>query len=320
MKTILVTGSAGFIGFHVAKRLLEKGNKIIGVDDFNDYYDVSLKEDRNRILEKFEQFSSFRNNIADSESLEKIFKSHPIDSICHLAAQAGVRYSITNPFIYEEVNIKGFLNILELARKYSIKNIIYASSSSVYGNNLMSESGFSEEEEVNQPISIYGVTKRADELLAYSYHNLYKINMTGLRFFTVYGPWGRPDMAYFSFTDAIRKGKKIEVYNEGKMQRDFTYIDDIAEGVISGIDKGYPYEIFNLGNSHTILLIEFINIIEKELGIKANIDFKPIQPGDLQNTHANIAKARKMLNFDPKVDIHEGMSKFIKWYKEYYKK
>ncbi len=315
---IIITGSAGFIGFHVAKKLLEEGRTVIGVDNMNDYYDPSLKEARNKILQQYNSYTFYQVDITDNQALESIFRSHKIDKICHLAAQAGVRYSLENPYIYVDVNIKGFLNILEMAKKYKVKDVVYASSSSVYGNNAMSEGGFSEKDEVSKQISLYGFTKRANELLAYTYHHLYQMNFTGLRFFTVYGPWGRPDMAYFSFTKAILEGRPIKVYNFGKMKRDFTYIDDAVYGVIKALDQPYPYEIFNIGNSHTVELNYFIQCLENEVGKKAIIDPQPLQPGDVLETFANISHARKMLDFTPTTKIEEGLRKFVRWYKDYF--
>ncbi|HVZ58236.1 MAG TPA: SDR family NAD(P)-dependent oxidoreductase, partial [Patescibacteria group bacterium] len=241
---VLVTGSAGFIGFHVTKRLLARGESVIGIDNLNDYYSVALKHDRNKILRENKNYQFFQLDISHAEEVMEVFAQITTDKICHLAAQAGVRYSLQNPQIYVDTNVKGFVNILEAAREHDIKDIVYASSSSVYGNNTMPPTGFSERDAVNQPISMYGMTKRANELTAYTYHHLYQMNLTGLRFFTAYGPWGRPDMAYYSFTKAILDGKPIKVFNHGKMKRDFTYIDDVVDGVIKAIDSPYGYEIF----------------------------------------------------------------------------
>jgi UDP-glucuronate 4-epimerase len=318
-KTILVTGSAGFIGFHVSNRLLEMGYGVIGVDNLNNYYEVSLKESRNKILLNHNNYLFEKLDISDSEGLRKTLSRHRVDKICHLAAQAGVRYSISNPLVYEQSNIKGFLSVLELAREKNIEDFIYASSSSVYGNNTMPKKGFSELDAVDKPISLYGATKRADELMAYAYSNLFQINCVGLRFFTAYGPWGRPDMAYFSFTKSISENKPIDVYNFGKMRRDFTYIEDIVDGVIAAIEKPFRYKIFNLGNSNTVELRHFIECLEKILNKKAIINYLPQQKGDLLETFANINLARKELGFSPKTSIEEGLGKFIKWYKEYYR-
>lgn len=318
-KTILVTGSAGFIGFHVTKKLLETGNKVIGVDSLNNYYEPKLKKDRNKILLESKNYKFYKLNLKNEKELKKIFTENKIDKICHLAAQAGVRYSLENPLAYEESNLKGFINIIECTRHFKIKDFIYASSSSVYGKNEMDKKGFKESDEVNQPISLYAATKKANELIAYNYHHLFGINCTGLRFFTVYGPYGRPDMAIYIFTKNILAGKSIDVYNHGKMFRDFTYVGDIVDGIIKSLEKSYPYEIFNLGDSDTIELKYLITNIEQNLKQKAKINFKPIQPGDVEKTFANISKAKKMLGFNPKTKIEEGVKNFIEWYKEYYK-
>lgn len=318
-KTILVTGSAGFIGFHVAKRLLEEGYTVIGIDNFSPYYSLELKKDRNRILQTFDSYIFYKTDIINDKKIQNVLHEHKIQTICHLAAQAGVRYSLEKPLAYESSNVQGFLTILENAKKYNIPHIVYASSSSVYGNNTMPKKGFSERDPVNEPISVYGATKRADELLAYTYHSLYGMKMTGLRFFTVYGPWGRPDMSYYKFVEAIIQETPIEIYNNGKMKRDFTYIDDIVEGVISAIYTPFANEIFNLGNSHTIELSYFISCLEKELGKKAKKKFKPLQPGDLIHTFANIEKAKKYLHFHPKISVEKGLKNFVEWYTMYKK-
>ncbi|MBI5045171.1 MAG: NAD-dependent epimerase/dehydratase family protein [Candidatus Levybacteria bacterium] len=317
---VLVTGSAGFVGFHVAKRLLERGENVIGVDNLNDYYDVSLKKDRNSFLLKDRKYSFHQIDISNASEVEKLMQGSKIDRICHLAAQAGVRYSLVNPALYTRTNIEGFINIIESAKKHNINEIVYASSSSVYGNNPMPSNGFSESDAVNQPISVYGMTKRANELTAYAYHHLYGINFTGLRFFTAYGPWGRPDMAYFSFTKAILENKPIKVFNEGNMRRDFTYIDDVVDGVIKALEKPFPYEIFNIGNSRTVELSYLIGCIERELHKKAILDMQPLQPGDVTETFANISHAEEFLGFRPKIAIDDGLKEFIRWYNEYYGK
>ncbi|MFH0818680.1 MAG: GDP-mannose 4,6-dehydratase [Patescibacteria group bacterium] len=314
---ILITGSAGFIGFHTAKKLLERGDNVIGIDNFNDYYDVSLKEARNKILETFPNFKLYRLDFSDLKRLEQVFKSEKIEKICHLGAQAGVRYSLENPHAYEITNISGTLNLLEMARNYKIKDFVFASSSSVYGDNK--KVPFSESDNVDNPISIYAATKKADELMAYTYHHLYGLNCTGLRFFTVYGPWGRPDMALFKFIKLITAGKEIPVYGNGQHKRDFTYIEDIISGVLSAIDNPFGYEIINLGNNQPITLKYFIEIIEKELNQKASKKMLPKQPGDVDETYADIIKAKKLLNYEPKTSIEDGVKKFIEWYKEYYK-
>ena len=314
--TILITGAAGFIGFYCAKKLLQNGVNVIGIDNFNDYYDPKLKEARIKILEKLDGFKLYRLDFSDREKLSVVFKENKIDKILHLGAQAGVRYSLTNPFAYEQSNLAGTLNIFEGARENQIKDIVYASSSSVYGMNK--KVPFSETDNVDHPISLYAATKKANELMAYTYHHLYGLNCTGLRFFTVYGPWGRPDMAYFSFTQAILSGKTIKVFNHGDLRRDFTYIDDIVEGVIKCIDNPFPYEVINLGNNQPVALLDFIQTIEKELGQEAKKEMLPMQPGDVKETYADIDKAKKLLGYEPKTDIKEGINKFIKWYKEYY--
>ncbi|MDD4332935.1 MAG: SDR family NAD(P)-dependent oxidoreductase [Patescibacteria group bacterium] len=318
-KTILITGSAGFIGFYAAKKLLENNYRVIGVDNLNNYYDVNLKKARNKILLKNKNYKFYRTDIKNYHALEKIFKENKIDKILHLAAQAGVRYGVSHPFVYEESNLKGFLNILECARHNRTKNFVYASSSSVYGGNIMPKSGFSENDSVNQPVSLYATTKRSNELMAYAYHNLYGLNCTGLRFFTVYGPWGRPDMAYFSFTKKITNNDRIEIFNYGKMRRDFTYVDDIVAGIITALNRSFAYEIINLGNSRPEELKYFIELIEKNLGKQAKKKYLPLQPGDVLATYANISKAKKLLNFCPKTKIEEGIKNFVQWYREYYK-
>jgi len=312
---ILVTGSAGFIGFHLSKSLLERGERVVGLDNLNDYYSKKLKYDRNSILEKYDSYKFYHNDLCDIKALKKIFKNK-IDKICHLAAQAGVRYSIEDPYPYQKSNLEGFTNILEMARIYEIDNFVFASSSSVYGGNK--KIPYSVDDNVMKPISFYGATKVANELMAYSYHYLYNISTCGLRFFTVYGPWGRPDMAYFNFTDNILKGNPIDVFNKGDMKRDFTYIDDIINGVVSSLEKSFDFEIFNLGNNKPINLLDFISILEEKLGKKAKKNILPIQPGDMKETYADISKSKKILGFEPRTNITEGLSKFIEWYKNYY--
>lgn len=312
---ILVTGSAGFIGFHLCVKLLEQGYNVIGIDNFNDYYSPLIKKARSKILRKHKNFIEKRLNLEDYSKLEIIFKEFKISVVCNLAAQAGVRYSLTHPFVYEKSNIAAFLNLLELVRHFKIPKIVFASSSSVYGGNK--KIPFSEEDKVDTPISLYAVTKRTDELMAYSYSYLYGFQSIGLRFFTVYGPWGRPDMALWLFTEAILSGQKIKVFNHGNMKRDFTYIDDIVSGVIAAIfskDLG-KYEIFNLGNCKSEPLMKMISIIEKELGKETKKEMLPMQPGDVPESFADIEKARKKLGFDPKISIEQGIPNFIKWYK-----
>jgi len=312
MKTILITGVAGFIGFHVAKKLIETGNKVIGIDDLNDYYDVSLKENRLNTLRKHENFKFYKEDISNEINIEE-----NIDIICHLAAQAGVRYSIDNPSIYEKSNNLGTLRIFEYARKKNIKKIVYASSSSVYGN--QKETPFKEDMQLDKPISLYAATKKNNELMAYTYHHLFGIKMIGLRFFTVYGPHGRPDMAIFKFTKNILEGKEIEVYNNGELYRDFTYVDDVVSGVIASLEKDFEYEIFNLARGETIKLTRFIEAIEKATNKKAITKNKEMQPGDVNTTSGDITKAKKMLNYEPRTSIDEGVKRFVEWYKEYYK-
>ncbi|MDD3284436.1 MAG: NAD-dependent epimerase/dehydratase family protein [Patescibacteria group bacterium] len=313
---ILVTGGAGFIGFHLCKKLLENNENIIIIDNFNDYYDIKLKRDRIFELKKFGNFKIYEIDISEFNNLKNVFSENKIDKICHLAAQAGVRYSIENPFVYEHTNNLGTLNLLELCKKFNIKNFIYASSSSVYGGN--DSEIFSEIDNVDKPISLYAATKKTNELYAYTYHHLYNINCTGLRFFTAYGPWGRPDMAYFKFTKNILEKKEIEIYNNGEMMRDFTYIDDIVLGIINALEKCYPYEIFNLGNNNPIKLLNFVEIIEKCLDKKSIQKMMPLQDGDVIKTCANIDKAKKMLDFNPKIDMNTGIKNFINWYIKYY--
>jgi UDP-glucuronate 4-epimerase len=316
-QTTLVTGAAGFIGFNLCEKLLEKGNRVIGLDNLNPYYDVSLKKARLERLKSHEEFFFNKADIEDLPKLKKIFRDQPIDRICNLAAQAGVRYSLIDPFSYQKSNLEGFLNLLEMAREHRVSNFVYASSSSVYGKN--DTYPFSTEDRVETPVSLYGATKKANELMAHAYSHLFNIPCTGLRYFTVYGPWGRPDMALFIFTDAILKNKPIKVYNHGRMKRDFTYIDDIVDGTIAALDRPFPYEVFNLGNSNVIGLLDFIRVIEEGLGKKAKKEMLPMQPGDVPETSADIQKSRDMLGFNPKTSIKEGVGKFLTWYREYYK-
>ena len=314
---ILVTGSAGFIGSNVSKALLERGDEVVGFDNFNDYYDVSLKEYRNKELEGYESFKLYRANIEDKKELEKIFKKEKIDKVCHLAAQAGVRYSIENPYVYGITNLAGFINIIHLSKEADIKHFVYASSSSVYGDN--EKVPYSETDSVEQPISLYAATKRANELIAYTYHHLYDMKTIGLRFFTVYGPAGRPDMAYFKFANKMVKGEEIDVYNYGKeLKRDFTYIDDIVDGVLKAIDCDYENEIFNLGKGSPDELGVFINLLEKHMEIKAKKNLLPMQQGDVMITYADTSKTERMLGYKPSITMDEGLERFVEWYKEYY--
>lgn len=315
-KTILVTGSAGFIGFHLSRRLLELGYIVIGVDNLNPYYDVSLKKARLKLIIEHPNFHFYKQDIQDLKGLKEIFNKHRIHRICNLAAQAGVRHSLKDPFSYEKSNLKGFLNLLEISKDYGIENFVYASSSSVYGN--IKKRPFSEEDRVDHPVSLYGATKKANELMAYAYHHLFKIPCTGLRYFTVYGPWGRPDMALFIFTKAILNNKPINVFNYGRMKRDFTYIDDVIEGTISALDKPFDYEIFNIGNANTVELLDFIKIIEEELGMEARKVMMPLQAGDVLETSAEISHSREKLGYNPRTSLREGIRRFIQWYREYY--
>lgn len=311
---ILVTGGAGFIGFWTAKKLIERGDNVIIIDDLNPYYDTTLKKARlnNLDTENFHQV-----DLSDYEKLKEVFKKHKIDKICHLAAQAGVRYSLENPFQYERSNGLGTLNLLELCKEFNIKDFIFASSSSVYGGNK--KQPFSEDDSVDNPISLYAATKKYNELQAHVYHHLHGINCTGLRFFTVYGPYGRPDMALFKFTKNILEGKPIEVYNHGDMKRDFTYIEDITKGVLSAIDNPFPYEIFNLARGEKIPLMDFIKEIETQLGKQAKKEYLPLQPGDVPETSADISKAKRYFNYQPQTSVKEGVKKFVEWYREFYK-
>ena len=331
---ILVTGAAGFIGYHLVQSLLKDDHEIIGLDNFNSYYDVNLKRARiNQIHNK--KFSMFEIDLVDNKSLESLFKKNDFDVVVNLAAQAGVRYSLTNPEKYIESNIIGFTNILEACRHNKIPNLVYASSSSVYGMN--SEVPFSEDHSVDHPVSLYAATKRSNELMAHTYSHLFDLPTTGLRFFTVYGPWGRPDMALFLFTKAILDEEPIQVFNDGKMIRDFTYIDDIVSGVKGAIlnsskvaesdnlklkpsISSAPYRIFNLGNNQPVTLENFINAIEASAGKKAIKEYLPMQPGDVKKTFANIDKAGESLGFVPSTSIEEGVKKFVDWYIEYYER
>lgn len=313
---ILVTGAAGFIGFHLCKELLKNGVSVVGYDSVNDYYDPSLKEARLKILAKSENFTFYRSDLCDFNALEKVFEKHAVQKVCNLAAQAGVRYSLINPFAYQKSNLEGFLNIIELSKRAEVKNFVYASSSSVYGNNK--KLPFSVKDNVDHPISLYAASKKANELIAHTYSHLFQLPTTGLRFFTVYGPYGRPDMALFIFTKKILAGEPIDVYNNGNMRRDFTYIDDIINGIIAALDIPSDYEIFNLGNHRSENLMDFIRLIEKNLGRQAKINFAPIQPGDVPETFADIDHARKKLGFNPSTGIELGIKRFIDWYKDYY--
>ena len=321
--TILVTGIAGFIGSHLAKNLLKRGESILGIDNLSDYYDVNLKKDRLNNLKTYKNLTFENIDISNYDDLEKVIKKYKISKVCHLAAQAGVRYSLEAPMEYIKSNIVGHLNILEICRNLNIKNLVYASSSSVYGGNT--KVPFSTEDRVDTPVSLYAATKRSDELMSYTYNHLYGINTIGLRFFTVYGPWGRPDMATWIFTKKIINGDPIEVYNNGVMERDFTYIDDIISGTISILDSCKQEtsqnfsKVYNIGNNKPENLLDFISIIEDYLGIKAIKVMKPLQKGDVANTYADISAIKLDFNFIPKTKIIEGIPKFIDWYKSYHK-
>ncbi len=313
---ILVTGSAGFIGYHLCKSLLNDNYDVLGIDNINDYYDVNLKKSRLNELSKNKNFIFKKIDIIDKEKLSKSFKEFQPNIVVNLAAQAGVRYSIENPYAYMDSNLIGFLNIIELCRQLDTDGFIYASSSSVYGKNK--KTPFSEEARVDSPMSLYAATKRSNELIAYSYSDLYKLKTTGLRFFTAYGPWGRPDMALFIFTKNILDKKPIDVFNNGNMKRDFTYIDDIISGIRSAIDHNYKCEIFNIGNNRSEKLLDMISIIEKELNIKSIINFKSIQKGDVIESYSDIGKSAKMLGYKPLTSINKGIPLFIEWYKNYF--
>ena len=315
-KKILVTGSAGFIGYHLCKSLLDDDYEILGIDNINDYYDSNLKLARLEQLKAYKNFKFEKVDIANRESLTKVFTDFNPKKVVNLAAQAGVRYGSENPYVYMESNLVGFLNIIELCRHNDVKSFIYASSSSVYGSNK--KIPFSVEDRVDKPIALYGATKKANELIAYSYSDLYDLHTTGLRYFTVYGPFGRPDMAMFIFTKNILEGKPISVFNNGNMKRDFTYIDDIIKGTRAAIENNYKCQIFNLGNHKSEQLMDMIALIEKELGKKAKIDFQPMQLGDVKESFADISHSKKLLGFEPKTNLDIGIKKFINWYKNHY--
>lgn len=312
---ILITGTSGFIGFHTAKSLLERGETIVGIDNENDYYDVNLKETRRAILEQYPNFSFYKGDIADFSFLEKVFETEKPEKVLNLAAQAGVRYSLINPFAYVQTNLIGFHNIIELSKRYAVKNFVYASSSSVYGKNK--KQPYSVEDKVDHPMSLYAATKKSNELIAHAYSHLFNLPTTGIRFFTVYGPYGRPDMAYFSFSKKILKKETIDVFNYGKSVRDLMYIDDIVDGVVRCLDNSFQYEVFNLGNDNPITLEYMISLIEKGLGETAEKNYLPAQPGDVDETWADIEYSKKMLNWEPKVRVEEGMEKTMTWLKSY---
>ena len=335
-KNNIVTGSAGFIGSSLCVKLLERGDSIIGIDNHNDYYDPKIKEARLERLKEYSNYKHYRLDLCDQKSLEDVFKYYKPVKVVNLAAQAGVRYSIENPLAYINSNIVGFAHILENCRKYKVEHLVYASTSSVYGANT--KMPFSEHDSVNHPLSVYAASKKSNELMAHSYSYLYQLSTTGLRFFTVYGPWGRPDMALFKFTKDILKEKPIDVFNYGKHSRDFTYIDDIVEGVIKTFDNPatanenwnsnqpdpasskVPWRIYNIGNNKPVKLMDYINALEQSLGKKAKINFLPLQPGDVPDTYANIDNLNEKFNYKPSTSVAEGVSNFVKWYNDYYKK
>ncbi len=334
MKKILITGAAGFIGLHLSRTLLNGGALITGIDNLNDYYDVNLKHARLSLLKKYHNFKFFKGSIENRELIENIFEEGGFDVVVNLAAQAGVRYSLKNPYSYIDSNIVGFTNILEECRKNGVKHLVFASSSSIYGTNA--KIPFAVCDNVDHPVSLYAASKKANELMAHTYAHLYGLPCTGIRFFTVYGPWGRPDMAYFSFTKAILEEKTIDVYNYGNMKRDFTYIDDIVAGVVRIIDKiplpnpdwdrnkpdpgsSYaPYKIYNIGNNNPVALMRFIEVLEENLGKKATKNMLPMQPGDVPVTYADINDLIKDVGFKPTTSIEKGINTFVEWYRSYY--
>ena len=333
-KPVLITGVAGFIGFHLAKRLLKDGFTVVGIDNMNSYYDVKLKEARLEELKPFENFSFFKTDLADASGLGEIFKNNEFDVVVNMAAQAGVRYSLENPGSYVSSNLTGFVNLLECCRHCRVKHLVFASSSSVYGANT--KMPFSVHHNVDHPVSLYAATKKSNELMAHAYSHLFDLPCTGLRFFTVYGPWGRPDMALFLFTDAIFKDQPINIFNNGDMQRDFTYIDDIVEGVVRVMGKipvpdpewtgedpdpgtSYTkYKIYNIGNNQPVKLMDFIEIIERVIGKKAKKEFMQMQAGDVKATYANIDDLSMDVGFSPSTDLETGVKQFVEWYRGYY--
>lgn len=323
-QTYFVTGAAGFIGMHLSIKLLEAGCKVIGLDNLNDYYDVSLKESRLEVLAQYEQFTFHKADLTDKAYLEQLFRDNAIDIVINLAAQAGVRYSIENPDAYIQSNILGFHNILEICRSFKVKHLLYASSSSVYGANQ--KIPFSTEDKTDNPVSLYAATKKSNELMAHAYSHLYRIPTTGLRFFTVYGPYGRPDMAYFSFVKAVMEDRPIKVFNNGDMYRDFTYIDDIVDGIARLVDNSsvlqttdaIPYKVYNIGNNKPEQLMDFIRAIESAVGKEAVKEFYPMQPGDVYQTYADVDDLIADVGFKPNTTIEDGIARFVKWYKEFY--
>jgi UDP-glucuronate 4-epimerase len=331
---ILVTGAAGFIGYHVARRLLDRGDEVLGIDNLNDYYDPSLKEARLERLRRSERFEFVKLDLADREGMQALFADSKPRRVVHLAAQAGVRYSLTHPHAYTASNIDGFLNVLEGCRHTAVEHLVYASSSSVYGAN--ERQPFSEHDNVDHPISLYAATKKTNELMAHTYAHLFGIPATGLRFFTVYGPWGRPDMALFTFTRRILAGQRLPVFNEGRMVRDFTYIDDVVEGVVRVLDRPAagdpewrgrdpdparsraPYRIYNIGNSRPVQLLTYIKALENALGVAADLELLPIQPGDVPSTMADVSELEHAVGFRPMTSVDEGVRRFVAWYREFY--
>jgi len=328
---ILVTGTAGFIGFHLAKKLLERGDEVVGLDNINDYYDVNLKYarlaelgiERDKVDEKkltqsssFEHHSFMKANLEDTETINQLFETEKFDAVCNLAAQAGVRYSLENPHAYIQSNIVGFMNILEACRNYEVKNLAYASSSSVYG--LNKSQPFQTTDKTDTPISLYAATKKSNELMAHTYSHLYGIQTTGLRFFTVYGPWGRPDMAPMLFADAITNDRAIKVFNHGKMSRDFTYIEDIVDGIIKVIDKPSDFNVYNIGNNAPVSLMDFIETLENALDKKAEKNFMEMQPGDVESTYADTTPLVEDFGYKPNTNLTHGIGEFVKWYRGFY--
>lgn len=334
MKKVLVTGAAGFIGAHLSKKLIENGAEVVGLDNLNDYYDPQLKKDRMASLAEGKGFSHVHLELADREGMEKLFQQHEFDAVVNLAAQAGVRYSLINPHSYVDTNMVGFVNILEGCRHSGVKHLVYASSSSVYGANTRMP--FSVHDNVDHPVSLYAASKKANELMAHTYSHLFGLPTTGLRFFTVYGPWGRPDMALFLFTKAILEGQPINVFNNGNMERDFTFIDDIVEGVVRVIDKvpegdfewqgdspdpatSYcPYRVYNIGNNKKEQLLRYIQVLEECLGKKADKNFMPLQPGDVPATYADVDDLVRDFDYKPDTSIEIGIERFVRWYREYF--
>lgn len=323
-KTYLITGGAGFIGFHLSKSLLEKGARVIGFDNMNNYYDVSLKEDRLAKLYYYDKYTFVKGDLADNADVFRVFQEYRPDIVVNLGAQAGVRYSIDNPSAYMESNMMGFFHILEGCRYFPVEHLVYASSSSVYGGN--EKVPFSTEDKVDEPVSLYAATKKSNELMAHAYSKLFSIPATGLRFFTVYGPFGRPDMAYFKFTKKILAGEPIQVYNRGDMMRDFTYIDDIVRGVENILcnppeknEKGAFYKLYNIGNNMPVKLMDYIETLERCLGVEAKKEYLPMQPGDVYQTYADVTELMRDYDFKPDTSIEEGLQKFVEWYRSYYK-